>query len=107
MPVVYASFAVSVGIGRWLQENRAVKRLGGTVLLGAAQFYVLTNFAVWAVGDFYPRTGAGLMACYVAGFPYFWNTLAGDVVYAVVLFGGYALAEKWIVSERVAGEPVV
>src|SRR5712664_795556 len=46
--------------------------------LGAIQFFIVTNFAVWALGNFYPRTVAGLAACYVAGVPFFWNTLAGD-----------------------------
>lgn len=92
--VVYASFAVSVAIGRWLGENRTVAPIGGAVLAGALQFFLVTNFAMWAVGGFYPRTIAGLLACYAAGVPYFWNTLAGDALYAALLFGGYALAEK-------------
>ena len=100
MLVVYASFAISVAIGRWLGENRTVARIGGAVLLGTLQFFMVTNFAVWAVGGFYPRTAAGLRACYLAGVPFFWNTLAGDTLYAGVLFGGYALAEKLLVSPR-------
>lgn len=97
MFIVYASFALSVAIGRWLATSRTVTRIGGAVLLGAMQFFVVTNFALWAVGGFYARTGSGLVACYIAGFPLFWNTLAGDVVYATALFGGYALAEKVLV----------
>ena len=109
MLVVYLSFAVSVAIGRWMAENRTVARIGGSVLAGALQFFLLTNFAMWAIGGFYPRTSAGLLACYVAGVPYFWNTLAGDALYAAVLFGGYALAEKTFTQlpkhlSRLAGE---
>ncbi len=96
MFAVYASFAVSVAIGRWLAENRSVTRIGGAVLLGALQFFVVTNFAMWAVGGFYPNTAAGLASCFVAGIPYFWNTLAGDALYAGVLFGGLAFAEKMV-----------
>jgi hypothetical protein len=94
MFVVYASFALSVAIGRWLAHSRTVARIGGAVFLGALQFFLVTNFAVWALGSFYPKTSAGLRLCYLAGIPYFWNTLAGDVLYALILFGGYALAEK-------------
>jgi len=96
MPAVYASFAVSVAIGRWLGGSRSVIRLGGAVFLGALQFYLVTNFALWAVGGFYPRTAAGLAACYAAGIPYFGNTLAGDALYAAVLFGGFRFAEKTV-----------
>lgn len=94
MPVVYASFLVSVAIGLWLRERRTVGRVGLATLLGAIQFFFITNFAVWAFGLTYPRTSAGLLACYVAGIPFFRNTLAGDAVYVVLLFGGLALAER-------------
>lgn len=94
MLVVYASFAVSVAIGRWLATDRSVVKLGGAVLLGALQFFLVTNLAVWALLGAYPRTTSGLAACYVAGIPYLWNTLAGDALYSTVLFGGYALAER-------------
>jgi hypothetical protein len=94
MPVVYASFLVSVAIGFWLRNRRTVSRVGFATLLGAVQFFLVTNFAVWAFGRSYPRTGAGLLACYAAGVPFFWNTLAGDVIYAALLFGGFALAER-------------
>jgi len=106
MPAVYASFAVSVAIGRWLGGCPGVIRLGGAVFLGALQFFLVSNFALWAVGGFYPRTVAGLVACYAAGLPYFGNTLAGDALYAAALFGGFRLAEKMfpgLAPEGVAG----
>jgi hypothetical protein len=94
MPVVYASFLLSVAIGFWLRNRRSVARVGAATLFGAIQFFLITNFAVWAFGLSYPRTGAGLLSCYVAGIPFFWNTLAGDALYASLLFGGFALAER-------------
>src|SRR5262245_13281981 len=94
MFIVYASFALSVAIGRWFAQSRTVVRIGGAVLLGALQFFLVTNFALWALGGFYPRTFAGLSTCFANAVPLFWNTLAGDVVYAIVLFGSYALTER-------------
>jgi len=93
--VVYLSFLVNVGIGRWLGSRRTLGRIGGAVLAGAAQFFLVTNLAVWAlaIGN-YPRTGAGLAACYVAGIPTFWNAVAGDAFYAALLFGAMALVER-------------
>ena len=100
MLIVYASFAISVAIGRWLAEKRSAARIGVAVFLGSLQFFVVTNFGMWAVGGFYPKTAAGLMSCFVAGVPYFWNTLVGDALYACVLFGGFALAEKMLPAMR-------
>jgi hypothetical protein len=92
-PLVYSSFLISVGIGRFLSHKRNFLRIGGAMFLGALQFFMITNFGVWAFLNSYPRSGAGLAACYLAGIPFFWNTLAGDTVYATLLFGGFALAE--------------
>src|ERR1700693_4679137 len=94
MPVVYVSFVISTAIGFWLRERRSVVRLGGAVLLGAIQFFLITNFGVWVFLNSYPKTFAGLMTCYAAGVPFFWNTLAGDVCYSTLLFGGLFLAER-------------
>lgn len=93
-PLVYASFLLSVLIGRFLSQKRNLPRIGGATFLGALQFFLITNFGVWAFLNSYPRTGAGLAACYLAGVPMFWNTLAGDAVYATLLFGGFTLAER-------------
>ncbi len=100
MPVVYSSFLLSVLIGRWLQNRRTLIRIGGATLLGAIQFFIVTNFGVWALGSFYPRTLGGLAACYAAGIPFFWNTVAGDALYVTLLFGGYVLAERFIPALR-------
>lgn len=47
MPVVYVSFVVSTAIGFCLRERRSVARLGGAVLLGAIQFFLITNLGAW------------------------------------------------------------
>jgi hypothetical protein len=93
-PLVYASFLLSVVIGLFLNQKRNLLRVGGATFLGALQFFLITNFGVWAFLNSYPRTSAGLAACYIAGIPFFWNTLAGDAVYATLLFGGFFLAER-------------
>ncbi len=45
----------------------------------------------------------GLVNCFAAGVPFFWNTLAGDALYAGILFGGFALAEKDAACAAAAG----
>jgi len=105
MFIVYFSFALSVAIGRRFAASRSVAGVGGAVFLGALQFFAVTNFALWALGGFYPKTLAGLATCFANALPLFWNTLAGDILYAAVLFGGYALAEKLFGrNPRLAGE---
>jgi hypothetical protein len=94
MPVVYASFLLSIMIGWWLRERRTAPRIGGAVLVAAIQFFLITNFGVWMLLNFYSKTLAGLAACYIAGLPLFWNTLAGDALFSALLFGALFLAER-------------
>ena len=94
MPVVYASFVVSIMIGWLLRERRSIPRVGVAVLFGAIQFFLITNLGVWVLLNSYPKTSAGLAACYIAGLPLFWNTLAGDALFSALLFGALFLAER-------------
>ncbi len=92
IPVVYGSFALNVLMGRWLRSRRTAVSTATVALLGAVQFFVVTNFACWLL--YYPHTAEGFAACYIAAIPLFQNTLMGDAVFATALFGGLALAER-------------
>jgi hypothetical protein len=93
-PWVYASFLIYVLLGRWLCRNRSFLWIGLASLLGSVQFFLITNFGFWVTNQekFFPYTLQGLLACYIGALPFFGLTLAGDLVYSGVLFGGYALA---------------
>ena len=47
---------------------------------------------------------SGLAACYVAAIPFFQNTVAGDLFYAALLFGGFALLERAVPALRCGGQ---
>src|SRR3569623_126313 len=48
-------------------------RVGAAALASSVLFFVITNFGMWLFSGFYPRTLAGLEACYVAAVPFFQN----------------------------------
>jgi hypothetical protein len=100
IPIVYGSFALIVCLGFWLRRRQSVWAIGGAAIVGALLFFVLTNFGVWAMGQMYPKTPAGLVDCYVAAIPFFQNTLLSDLFYAALLFGGLAIAENRFVKLR-------
>ena len=91
--VQYLAFALVTASGFLLRGRRTVTSVAGGTLLGSTIFFVVSNFGVWALGTMYPRTGEGLLACYVAGIPFFGNALLGDIGYGAVLFGSLALLE--------------
>jgi hypothetical protein len=71
-------------------------------LLGSIQFFVITNFGFWVINDevFYPHTWQGLVKCFTMALPFFGGTLAGDLFYSLVLFGGYALATRFLATPK-------
>jgi len=100
-PVVYASFALITCLGVWVRRRQTLWRLASASLAAAVLFLVVTDFGVWALSDWYPKTLSGLAECYAAAIPFFRNTLASDLFYSAVLFGGLKLAEKrwqWLVE---------
>lgn len=104
-PFVYASFLVNVWLGRRLTGTTRPARIGLYACLGTLQFFLVSNFGVWAMGGghAYPHTLAGLAACYVAALPFFGRMLVADVGYAAVLFGLQAwLSRRVFPAERVA-----
>jgi hypothetical protein len=100
MPTVYFSVALVVLIGALSLKRVSPVRIGAAALASSLLFFVLTNFGMWLSSGFYPRTLVGLEACYVAAIPFFQNTLAGDLFYSAVLFGGFALLERSVPALR-------
>jgi len=76
--MVYGSFAIIVCLGFLLRRRRKTMPIAGAVLASSVLFFVVTNFAVWALSPSYPKTWGTLVACYVAGIPFFRNTLLGE-----------------------------
>jgi hypothetical protein len=91
---VYCSFGLIVAMGFWLRSRRRRLTIIAASLVGSVVFFVSTNFFLWCAGVLYPMTSAGLMECFVVAIPFFQGTVAGDLCYTAVLFGGYAWIEK-------------
>lgn len=94
MIAVYLSTALAAVIGLTIRSRRSVLRVGTAAIAASLSFFVVTNFAVWAFGTMYPHNGAGLVQCYIVALPFFRNTLASDLLYSALLFGGFVLLER-------------
>ena len=92
---IYLAMGLVVLIG-WaaLKQSVSMKRVVASSLGASIVFFLVSNFGTWAQSALYPKTAAGLMACYTAGLPFFGNTILGDLVFSAVLFGGFAWAMR-------------
>jgi hypothetical protein len=99
----YAAVALVALLGMAALSRVTIGRLVVTALASSLLFFLVSNLGVWVAGGMYPHTLAGLGACYVAAIPFLQNTVAGDLFYVTLLFGGFALAEHLVPRLR-AGE---
>jgi hypothetical protein len=89
--VVYVGIALTFFIGWFLKKQANWRKVIAGTLLGSIIFFMITNFAVWALYQWYPHTWAGLINCFTLALPFFKNSLVGDLFYSVMLFGVYEL----------------
>lgn len=54
-------------------------------------FWIWTNFGVWLTSSLYAKTLTGLGSCYVAALPFLRNSLIGDLIWGLVVFGLFDL----------------
>jgi len=84
--VSFVWYAAMVGLGMLLGKKQTPARIFGASLAAAVSFFLVSNFAVWAVWQMYPKNLAGLMACYAAGLPFFQRELLSDVLFTAMFF---------------------
>jgi len=101
MAVVYAALTLPAMAGILTRHLRASRVVVPTVLACSLIFFVTTNFAVWAWSGIYSADTAGLIQCYAMGLPFLKYTVAGDLFWAAVLFGGACLVQ-WLVQRLTA-----
>jgi hypothetical protein len=94
MAVVYAALTLPAVAGILARRYRASRVVVPTILACSLIFFASTNFAVWAFSGLYSLDMAGLLNCYAAGLPFLKYTVAGDLFWAAVLFGGAWLMQR-------------
>jgi hypothetical protein len=97
---VYLCIALSAVMGFGLRGKVGGANVLGYSLAASILFFVVTNGVTWFGSTMYPQTGAGLVAAYVAGIPFFQWTVMGSLFYSALLFGGFALLRRQAPSLR-------
>lgn len=99
--ITWAWYAAIVWLGTTLRESTSLRegkdwlRVGGAALASSASFFLVSNFAVWACWNMYPKTFGGLMISYAAGLPFFRRGLEGDLLFTALMFGIPAAVAIW------------
>lgn len=91
---VYVAIIAIVMLAFFVLRKVTVTRVIGASIGASILFFLITNFVVWMKGIHYPMTWAGFMTCYEMAIPFFRNTLLGDLVFSMMLFGTF----EWVKS---------
>ncbi len=94
----WTAFILIGFMGMALKRKRTPLSVFGMTLAASLLFFAISNFGVWLV--WYPRTGSGVVNCYVMALPFLRNSLAGNMVFSAVLFGVYEMSMKMAGQSR-------
>jgi hypothetical protein len=101
--VVYAAMVLPALAGILASRYRPSRVVVPAVVACSLIFFATTNLAVWAFGGLYSLDMAGLMQCYTLALPFLKYTMAGDLFWAAVLFGGAWLVQRLTARGASAG----
>jgi hypothetical protein len=94
--VTWAWWGALCLISSGLLRKVSVLRVAAGVFVSATGFFVIVDFALWAMGNMYPHTLAGLGACYIAALPFYGNDLVSTALMSAVFFGLPVVAAKLV-----------
>ena len=85
--ITWVWYAAILWLGTNLREKAGFWRVVVAAAASSVSFFIVSNFAVWAVWKMYPKTLSGLAAAYDAGIPFFRHEVAGDLLFTAAMFG--------------------
>ena len=95
----YSGFAAIIGLGYLLGKNPHKTRLLAFVIGSSVGYWLWTNFGVWLCGFdglYYAHNLSGLLTCYGLALPFLRNSLLGDLVWMVLLFGSFEHISQFV-----------
>ena len=62
-------------------------------------FFLTSNFGVWLLSNWYPKSFAGLIMCYEAALPFFRNTLLSTLLFGLLFKISFERTSNFIISK--------
>ena len=86
MLYVYGAVTLIVVASHFWLTRLSLVSISLAALFSAIAFFLVTNFGAWLSHDMYAHNLSGLTQAYVAGIPFFKNTLISNVLFTWVGF---------------------
>ncbi len=98
---VYIAVIAAVLLGSTLKKI-SVFRLGIITITASFIFYLITNFGAWLHHDMYSQNWSGLIQAYIAGLPFFRNSIIANLMFTYLTFYDLAWLENEFSFPRIA-----
>lgn len=89
---VYLCFAIIVFIGTLIKKANVMSVLSAGIVAVVVHWLIMDQ--PWLYGNLYPHTFVGYGQSLVAAIPFEKNMLFGDLLFGLILFGGFELAKN-------------
>ena len=86
MVFVYGAYVMIGLISPIIMNKLSAKSVLTASLISPSIFYIISNFGVWVIGSTYTMDLQGLISCYVAGIPFFDETLLSTIIFSITIF---------------------
>jgi len=88
----FIAMALIVLVSSKIISKVTIKNVGMSILLASIIFFIITNFGAWAdEKSLYSSDFSGLMASFMAGIPFFRNSLLSNIIFTTVIFGSFEI----------------
>jgi hypothetical protein len=94
MIFVYAAYISIALLSPIIMKKMNTKSVVLSSVISPSIFFIISNFGVWLIGSTYTFNLSGLIACYVAGIPFFDESLISTVLFALTIFSIMKLITK-------------
>ena len=88
---VYGSFLVIIYIAPIIMKKLTSMSVLVTSVISPSIFFIISNFGVWFAGSLYTKDLNGLIECYVAGLPFYDESLLSTILFSYTIFIIYKL----------------
>jgi hypothetical protein len=94
MIFVYAAYISIVLLSPIIMNKINTKSVIFSSVISPSIFFIISNFGVWLTGSMYTFNLSGLITCYVAGIPFFDESLISTILFALTIFSIMKLIRK-------------
>jgi len=97
----YSFLIITVWAGMLLPHTRKIILI--SVPAASLGYWLWTNLGVWLLYDYYPKSLDGLLLCYQLALPFLKNSLTGDLLWMIIIFG---FGTKLLLTKETPGKSI-